>query len=59
MGYSDFLEIIRGSKAYEMDGTLLELTGYYSGKRITIDLGAIDEEMFEALVCEPEDEEEA
>lgn len=31
-------EIVNGSKAYEFDGTILELTGYYTGKRVRIDL---------------------
>ena len=58
MTYEDFTEIIRGSVRYEMDGTLLHLTGYYTGKQVTIDLGAIDRETFEGLVAEPEEDEE-
>lgn len=55
--FDDFAEIIRGSKRYEMDGTLLTITGYYTGKQITIDLGAIDRETFEGLVAQPEEDE--
>lgn len=55
--FDEFRRIINGSMAYEFDGTVLELTGYYSGKRIRIDLSAIDEEMFDELLVDNEDDE--
>lgn len=58
MEYNTFLKIIRGSKAYEMDGTVLELTGYYTGKRVRIDLAKITEEMFEEIAEESDSEDD-
>lgn len=57
-GIKEFQEIVRGSKEYKFNGTVLEVTGYYSGKRIAIDLGKITEEMLEELQPDEEDEEE-
>lgn len=48
--YERFRRIIIGSKAYEFNGEELEITGYYTGERITIDFGTIDEDLFEQLV---------
>lgn len=52
----DFLSIIRGSMEYEFDGTVLTVTGYYSGKRASIDLGELNEEMFDSMVVDEDDE---
>lgn len=53
-----FKRIIRSSMVYEFDGTVLQLTDYYNGKTISIDLDLIDEEIFEELIVEEESEEE-
>ena len=57
MTVQDFNKIIRGSMSYEFEGTVLTVTGYFTGKRVSIDLGALDDEMFEQLVVEDEDDE--
>lgn len=54
--FRDFQEIIRGSKQYEFEGTVLTITGYYTGKRVSIDLSMIDEDTFLDIV--PEDDED-
>jgi len=54
------MEIVQGSKQYEFVGetySVLKLTGYYTGRRVKIDLSQIDEEMFEQLVVGNDDEE--
>ena len=56
--YNDFRRIALTSKSYTCEGSLLTLTGYWCGTSVTIDLGAIDEEMFEQIVVEDEDEDE-
>ena len=57
MDYSEFRKIINGSKQFTFHGSVLELTGYYTGKRVRLDLGNIDEDMFEELVVEDDEEE--
>ena len=49
MTYREFQSIIAGSKSYEFDGTCLEITGYYTGQRVRLDLSRITEEMFEDI----------
>ena len=56
--YRLFKSIIRSSMVYEFDGTVLQLTDYYTGKTISLDLGAVTMEMFEELIVEEESEEE-
>lgn len=51
------LTIIRGSKQYEFaygenGSTVLVITGYYTGERLRLDLGNIDEEILDALQVE-------
>lgn len=54
----DFKRMIRGSMRYEFYDTVLTITGWYSGKSISIDLGELTEEMFEELVVEEDDEDD-
>ena len=49
------LRILRGSKQYNFNGTVLTVIGYYTGKRISLDLGKLDADMLEALADEYED----
>ncbi len=48
-------QILNGSMQYQVKDGILELTGYYTGKRIYINLREIDEE---ALMTEEEYEEQ-
>lgn len=57
MNIEEFTALINGSKQYRFDGTVLTVTGYYTGKQIRLDLSKIDEEMLEALIAEDEDDE--
>lgn len=43
-------EILYGSKEYSFDGTTLNLKGYYSGERISLDLSVLFE--YEDIVDE-------
>ncbi len=54
----EFQHIINGSMQYEFDGSVLTVTGYFSGKQVSIDLGLLTDEMFEELVVEDEEEED-
>ena len=45
------LRILRGSKQYS---TVLTVIGYYTGKRISLDLGKLDADMLEALTPDEE-----
>ena len=57
--YDDFLAILKHSMRYEFlrgENGVLELTGYYSGKRVKLDLSLIDEETFEQLVVEDDED---
>lgn len=58
MDYQTFLDIINGSIQYEIHGTVLTLIGYYTGKRVEIDLAKITPEMLEEITADPEDDEE-
>jgi len=55
--FRTFRRMLNGSIRYEIDHSELTITDYYTGESITIDLGAIDEEMFEELLVEDEDDE--
>ena len=52
MDYEEFMGLLHGSIEYTFDETVLELRGYYSGKRVYLDLGRLTEEMYEELVVE-------
>lgn len=53
-----YLNILRGSKYYEMNGTILTITSYHTGDAVSIDLGQITEEVLaEILVYDEVDEE--
>jgi len=58
MDYETFLSIIHGSVRYEIDGTVLTLTGYYTGKEVKIDLSKITPDMLEEIAADPEENEE-
>lgn len=58
MDYREFTEIIRGSKQYEFNGTVLTVTGYYTGKRVRIDLSMIDPDMLEEIIVEDDEDDE-
>lgn len=52
MDIYEFLRLINGSLRYEIDGTILTLTGYYSGKAIRLDLSKITADMLEEITVE-------
>ena len=56
MSINEFMELIQGSLRYEIHNEILTLTGYYTGKRISLDLSRITEEMLEELIFEDEEE---
>ena len=58
MDYETFLSIIHGSVQYQIDGTVLTLTGYYTGKEVKIDLAKITPDMLEEIAADPEETEE-
>lgn len=50
--------ILRDSKRYEMQGSILTLTHYYTGEEIKLDLSQISEETLEEMTAIEEEEEE-
>lgn len=54
MDILEFTRLINGSKEYRFEGSVLTITGYYSGKRVSLDLSLMTEEMLEELIV-PED----
>lgn len=62
MDYDKAMRIINGSKRYEfITDTILEITDYFSGDSIKLDLSCLTDEMLEELTVEDDeywDEEE-
>ena len=56
MDIKKVLEIMRGSKRYEFHGSVLTVTGYYTGERVKLDLSNLTEEMLEVLAPEVDDD---
>lgn len=50
--------ILRNSKRYEMNGSILTLTDYYTGESISLDLSQMSEESLEEMIVEEEEEED-
>lgn len=44
--------ILRSSKRYEMNGSVLTLTHYYTGESLMLDLSLLDPETLESIVIE-------
>ena len=54
---NDLQRLLRSSIRYEFDDDRnFEITDYYTGKSIKLDLSRMTEEMFEELVVEDDDE---
>ncbi len=58
MDYETFWAIITGSVQYEINDSVLTLTGYYTGKEVKIDLRKITPEMLTEIIADPEENEE-
>ena len=48
--YSKFLSILRNSKEYSFDGTVLTVRSYRTGEEIKLDLAQLTEEEFENIL---------
>ena len=55
MNINEFIKLLQGSLRYEMHNGTLTLTGYYSGKQVSLDLTRMTEEMLEELIIEDEE----
>lgn len=51
MDIIEFTKLINGSLKYEIQNCVLTLTGYYTGKQISLDLSKITAEMLEELAA--------
>ena len=58
MDFSEVMQIIHGSKRYEFHGSVLTVTGYYTGERVKLDLSNLTEEMLEELAPDEDDDRE-
>lgn len=47
--YENAIKIINGSKSFTFDGPVLEITGYYTGDSVKLDLSKLTPEMFNEL----------
>lgn len=56
MDIIEFTKLINGSLKYEIKNCVLTLTGYYTGKQISLDLSKITAEMLEELAADDEEE---
>lgn len=48
--YSDAMRILRGSKEYQFEDTVLVVREYYTGSEVRLDLDNLTEEMVEELI---------
>ena len=56
MNYEEFQRMWNKSMKYEIQGSVLTITEYYTGKSVSLDLGCITKEMFEDLVFNGKEE---
>lgn len=56
MKYDKFLQLLQSSKQFNFNGNVLEITDYYTGDSVKLDLSLIPEEVFEEMVAEDEDD---
>lgn len=56
MDMFEFLKLINGSIRYEMNRGVLEITGYYTGESVKLDLTRLNEEMLDELIVTDEEE---
>jgi hypothetical protein len=49
MDYNKIMEVIRGSKQFTFDGTVLTIQGYFTGSTVRLDLGKLTPEMITEL----------
>lgn len=52
----DLQRILRRSKEFTFEGTVLVIRDYYTGQTVKLDLECVTNEMFEDLVYEDEEE---
>lgn len=52
IGYKQAKRILAGSKRYEFEDTVLSVTDYFTGDEVRLDLGRVDEDMYEELKAE-------
>lgn len=50
--YDDAMRILRGSKRYEFEDSILTVSDYRTGDEVKINLGQMTEEMYEEMSCE-------
>lgn len=55
MNINDFTKLLFSSKRYEFNSSILEITDYYTGESVKLDLSKITEEVLEELIAD-EDE---
>lgn len=52
------LRIIRGSKEFSFEGSVLVIRGYYTGEVLRLDLGELDEDTLDLLQVDEETEDD-
>lgn len=49
------MRLLNGSMRYEFNGSILTITGYYSGDEVKLDLSRLSDEMLEELIVEDDE----
>lgn len=55
MDFKEFQKLLHTSKKYEMQGSCLKLTDYYTGKTVMVNLDYLEEKSFERILINEED----
>lgn len=58
MNYSDFQRLLKSSKTFTFEGSVLVITDYYTGKKVNLDLSQLSEDVFEEISLTDEEVEE-
>ena len=52
MNIERFYLLLRRSKRYELQGSVLTISDYHTGESVSLDLSMLTEDMLEELICE-------
>lgn len=56
MTHDQFIKMLFSSKQYKFEGSVLEITDYYTGESVKLDLSQLPEDVFEEMVSEDEED---
>lgn len=56
MEFEKFTNLLFESKQYKFDGSILEITGYYTGNTVKLDLSLLPEDVYQELIVDDEED---